>query len=62
MLPGIELFSGMSISSVVVKNMVSIAWRSEVGIAYRLSSFNVRLFGLRDFALGWYWDMSFKRS
>jgi len=53
MLPDIEQFSGLLKSSVVLRTVVLIAWRGEVGMAQGLASVNARPCGLGDFAHGW---------
>jgi hypothetical protein len=58
----IEQLSGLPKSSEVVNNVESIAWRREAGIAQWLASLRKRPYGLMDLALGWYRDMSRRRS
>jgi hypothetical protein len=49
----IEQLRGLPKSSVVVKNVDSIAWRRRGGIAQWLASLSDRPCGMRDFAVGW---------
>lgn len=58
----IELLSVLPKISDVVKTVESIDWRSRAGIAQWLASLSEGFCGLRDLALGWYLDVSCKRS